>query len=149
MDVAESPKKSWIDRTTEKDWWDRNWKWFLPVGCLGALIVMAGFLGGIAAFVFGIIKHSDVYKESLAQAQANPAVTQILGQPIKEGFFIYGSIHVSGPSGEADVAIPISGPKGSGTIYAVATKRAGIWHFTILEVAVEGSQDRIDLRGKR
>ena len=47
-----------------KGWWGRNWKWFLPVGCLG-LIVIA--LGGIT-LVLGIMKSSDVYKESVARA---------------------------------------------------------------------------------
>jgi len=133
----------------QKEWWDRNWKWFLPIGCLGALIVLTAFVATILAVVFGIFKYSDVYMESLAQAQVNPAVIEALGSPVKEGFFVFGSIHVTGPAGEADLAIPISGPKGSGTIYVVATKSAGRWQFTILEVEIKDLEDRIDLLGNR
>lgn len=134
-----------LDRVSEKDWYERNWKWAVPVGCLGALVVVAAVVAALLAFVFGVIRYSDVYKESIAQARVNPQVARALGVPMEEGFFVFGSIHVSGPSGEADIAIPISGPKGSGTIYATAKKSAGLWHFTVLEVAIEGSEGRIDL----
>ncbi len=134
-----------LDKVAEKDWYERNKKWAIPVGCLVAIIAIVGFFGGIFFFVFSVLKYSDVYVESLAKAQGSPAVIRSLGEPIKEGFLVFGSIHVNGPSGEADIAIPIAGPKGSGTIYAVATKSVGKWHFRVLEVGVKGSEGRIDL----
>jgi hypothetical protein len=134
-----------LDKVAEKEWYERNKRWAVPVGCLVAIIAIVGFFGGIFLFVFSVLKYSDVYVESLAQAQGSPAVVQSLGQPIKEGFLVFGSIHVNGPSGEADLAIPISGPKSSGTIYVVATKSAGRWHFQVLEVGIKGSEGRIDL----
>jgi hypothetical protein len=134
-----------LDKVAEKEWYERNKKWAVPVGCLVAIVVIVGIFGGVFLIAFSAFKYSGVYVESLKQAHANPVVIQALGEPIEEGFFVFGSIHVNGPSGEADIAIPISGPKGSGTIYAVATKSAGIWHFEVLEVDIKGAEDRIDL----
>lgn len=134
-----------LDKFIEKEWYERNKKWAVPLGVVVTILAMVGFFGGVFLFVFGVFKYSDVYVKSLTQAQASPAVIQILGEPIEEGYLVFGSIHVNGPSGEADIAIPISGPKGSGTIYAVATKSAGIWHFQVLEVDIKGSEERIDL----
>ena len=134
-----------LDKVAEEEWYERNKKWAVPVGCLVAIVVIVGFFGGISYIAFSAIKYSGVYVESLRQAHASPAVAQALGEPIEEGFLVFGSIHVNGPSGEAEIAIAISGPKGSGTIYAVATKSAGIWHFELLEVDIKGSDDRIDL----
>jgi len=134
-----------LDKVAEKEWYERNKRWAVPVGCLVAIVVIVGFFGGLFLFAFSALKYSGVYVESLKQAHASPAVLQALGEPIEEGFFVFGSIHVNGPSGEADISIPISGPKGSGTIYAVATKSAGIWHFELLEVDIKGSRGRIDL----
>jgi len=134
-----------LDKVAQKEWYEKNKRWAVPVGCLVAIIAIVGFFGGIFFFVFSIIKYSDVYVESLTRAQSSPAVVKSLGEPIKEGFLVFGSIHVNGPSGEADLAIPISGPKGSGTINAVATKSAGKWHFQVLEVDIKGSEGRIDL----
>jgi hypothetical protein len=134
-----------LDKVIEEEWYERNKKWAVPLGFLVAIVAIVGFFGGLFLFVFSVFKYSDVYVKSLTQAQASPAVIQTLGEPIEEGFLVFGSIHVNGPSGEADLAIPISGPKGSGTIYAVATKSAGTWHFEVLQVGIKGTEERIDL----
>jgi len=126
-------------------WWQRNWKWFVPVCCVGALALVAAFVALILTLVFGMIKSSGVYKDALAQARAHPAVVEALGTPIEAGFYVMGSINVSGPTGHADVAIPISGPNGKGTIYAVATKHAGQWTFSQLAVEIKATNERIDL----
>ena len=128
-----------------RNWFQRNWKWLIPVGCLGLLLVPVGCVVGIAAITFGALKSSDVYQQSLERAKANPQVIEALGEPIDAGLLMSGSINVSGPSGEADVAIPIHGPNGKGTIYAVATKSAGTWTYSRLEVEIDGRAERIQL----
>lgn len=131
-------------------WWSRNWKWALPIGCL-LPIVLCG--GGFAAFFFlvfgfvsGAVKSSDAYAEAMTRARSNAEVRAQLGEPIESGFWITGNISVNGPSGNIDVSIPISGPRGSGTLYIVGTKSAGRWQYSTMEVAVPGRDRRIDLR---
>jgi hypothetical protein len=89
-----------------KTWWGRNWKWFLPVGCLGALVLFAGFIASIMFVTFGVMKSSDAYKDAVAKARAHPAVQESIGTPIEEGLVVTGNIHVSGSSGNADLSIP-------------------------------------------
>lgn len=126
-------------------WWQRNWKWFVPVGCLGLLVLFTGFIALIVSVVFGILKSSEVYQVAVDAAISEPAVEMALGTPIKEGLFVMGNINVSGSSGSADLAIPISGPEDEGTIYAVAEKSAGQWAYSILEVEIKTTGERIDL----
>ncbi len=71
-----------------------------------------------------------------------------LGEPVKDKFWFTGNISVSGSSGNADFAIPVSGPKGSATVYVVAKKSAGTWHYETLVVKVDGREAAIDLAGK-
>jgi len=127
------------------NWWQQNWKWFVPVGCIGVLVLFAAFVALIGTLVFGVIKSSAVYKDSLATARSNPAVVQALGAPIEDGIFVMGSINISGSSGNADLAIPISGPKGKGTIYARATRSEGRWTFSRLVVEIKTTKEIIDL----
>jgi len=127
------------------NWWQRNWKWFVPVGCLGLLAIFTGFVVLIVTIVFGVIKSSDVYKGALVRAKADPAVEMALGTPIEEGLFVMGNINVSGSSGEANLAIPISGPDDKATIYVVAEKSAGRWIFLTLVVEIKTTGERIDL----
>ena len=127
------------------NWWSRNWKWFVPVLCVAAVLL---FVGGIALFVtllFGTMKSSGAYKQALVAVRADPAVAQALGTPIDAGFFVSGSVNVSGSSGDADLSIPVSGPEGKGTVHAKATKSMGEWQFTELVVEITATGERIDL----
>jgi hypothetical protein len=114
---------------------------------LTCLLVIGGIVVAVGS-VFGMIASSEPYRLSLERARANRAVVEKLGEPIAEGSFPSGSIQIDGAeSGKADLTIPVSGPRGSGTIYAAARKAAGAWEFTTLVVAVAGEQETIDLLG--
>ena len=127
------------------NWWKRNWRWFVPVGCFGTLALLLAFIGSIALMVFSAMKSTDVYKEALARAEAHPSVIEALGSPIKEGFLVSGNTNVNGASGEANLSIPISGPKGKGTIYVAAIKSLGQWNYSGLVVEIKRTHQRIDL----
>ena len=127
------------------NWWHRNWKWFVPVGCFGMIVLLVGFGALIVYLIFGFVKSAEIYKQAVVKAKTHAAVVEALGLPIEEGLFVTGNINISGSSGESDLAIPISGPKGKATIYAVATKSAGKWTFSTLEVEIEKSGQRIDM----
>ena len=150
---AERPKKgnaliqveTMMNQPKEENWWNRNWKWFVPVSCFSALVLLVGFVALIVNMVFGFMRSSETYQQAVAEAKTNPAVMEALGSPIEEGLLVAGNIRISGSSGESDLAIPISGPKGKATIYAVATRSAGAWTFSRLEVAIGESGDQIDL----
>ena len=56
-----------------------------------------------------------------------------------------GSISTSASSGDADFAAALRGAHRRGVLYVTATKRAGRWQYDVLEVAIDGRSDRIDL----
>ena len=103
------------------------------------------FVACIVFLVFSVMKSSDAYKIAVARAKSDRRVVTALGTPIKEGMFASGKTNVKGPSGEADIGIPISGPKGKATIYAVATKSEGQWRFSKLDVKIAETGETIDL----
>jgi hypothetical protein len=127
------------------NWWKRNWKWFVPLGCFSMLILFVAFVGSVALIVFSAVKSTDVYKDTLARAQVHPSVIDALGSPIREGFLVSGNTNVNGASGEANLSIPITGPKGKGTVYVAAKKSLGRWNYSGLIVEIEKTHQRIDL----
>jgi hypothetical protein len=129
-----------------RNWWQRNWKWFVPTGCLTLLALLAAFICCIVVFVFSVIKTSDAYVIAVQRAKSDQRVAAALGTPIKEGWYVAGSTNVSGGSGQADLSIPISGPKSKATIYAKATKSAGKWKYSQLQVRVATSDELIELQ---
>jgi hypothetical protein len=124
-----------------RSWLGRNWKWLLATFLLGGLALVFGLF----ALIMGTIRSSDVAKASVAMAQSNRQVAQQLGSPIEEGWLLSGSVNVSNASGDADLSVPISGPNGKGTVYVTAHKSAGRWHYSVMQVAIDGSDERIDL----
>ena len=114
-------------------------------GCLALLVLAVAVVGTIVLVIFGAMKQSDVYQTALARAKTDQRVTAALGTPINEGWWLSGNTEVSGGSGEANLSIPISGPKGKGTIYAVATKSAGQWTYSKLAVKIDSTGETIDL----
>ena len=111
------------------------------------LFLFAALIACIVMVAFTAMKSSDVYKTALARAKADPRVQQALGSDIHDGMFTSGKTNVTGPSGDADLSIPISGPKGKATIYVVATKSAGEWQYSKLIVKTDNGEE-IDLTGK-
>ena len=134
-----------VHSVSGRNWWLRNWKWFVPVGCFGTLILFVVFVGSTALIAFSAVKSTDVYKDALARAQVHPSVIEALGAPIKEGFLVSGNTNVNGASGEANLSIPIFGPKGKGTIYVSANKSLGRWNYSGLIVEIEKTRQRVDL----
>lgn len=129
----------------KSNWFQRNWKWFVPIGCAGIIAAMVGFFAVIFMIIMGSIKSSDAFKLAMERAGQDARVQEKLGTPIEAGWFISGNIEVNGPSGKADLSIPIHGPRGKGKLYANAAKSAGQWNFSTLLVEVETDGSRIDL----
>lgn len=115
-------------------------------GCLGIVAIIALFVGGILYAVNASFTSSDVYQNAVAKAQSNPQVRDELGDPIQPGWFTMGSLSTFGLSGDADLQIPISGPRNGGTLFASARRANGVWQYYTLAVQVHGSYRIIELR---
>ena len=133
-------------------WWSRNWKWFVPTGCclgtlLGLILAVAVFGFSIFAIFSGVsaaLKSSEPYKVAVARAHADARVATALGTPLEEGFPM-GSINTNNDTGDVDLKIPISGPKGKGTIYVAGTRSGATWTYSKMSVTIDGSGNTIDL----
>ncbi|MDR7212113.1 cytochrome c oxidase assembly factor Coa1 family protein [Flavobacterium piscis] len=131
----------------KKNWWDRNWKWLVPTGCLSLLILFGLFIAGIFFGVTSMIKESDAYKGAMTEVQHNKVVIEKLGSPIEPDGITSGSINVSGSKGNCDLQIPIKGSKGTGVLFVVAEKR-GDWKYNEMSVYIDATKEEIDLLKK-
>ena len=76
---------------------------------VGAIAPFVGMIASLVIFAFGLMKSSDAYKQAMVIVRQSPVINEALGLPIKEGLIISGSISVRGPSGNAELAIPVYG----------------------------------------
>lgn len=117
---------------------------WVALGCTAAIVAVLVFVLGIVAFVFGTIRRSGAYQLAVSQVRESAAVREALGQPVEEGWWVTGSVNVTGPSGKASLSFPVSGPRGEATVYVDAVKQAGEWDLRLLEVSLAKGA-RVDL----
>ncbi|MCP9829085.1 MULTISPECIES: cytochrome c oxidase assembly factor Coa1 family protein [unclassified Synechococcus] len=134
-----------MDSKPAPNWWARNWKWLVPAGCLTGVAGLAGFIALIVGLVFGLIKSTTPYQQALAKAQKDPVVISRLGAPINGGLLVSGSVNLSGGTGQANLAIPLQGSRGNGTLYVEARQSAGTWTYSTLTVRPDGAGEPISL----
>ncbi|MNL04957.1 Cytochrome oxidase complex assembly protein 1 [compost metagenome] len=128
----------------KKSWWDRNWKWFVPTGCLSLLVLFGLFIAGIFFGITSMMKDSDAYKGAMTIVQHDKLVNDRLGNHIESDGMVSGNININNDKGNCDLQIPIKGSKGKGTLFVVAEKK-GKWKYSEMSVYVEATDEEIDL----
>jgi hypothetical protein len=117
-------------------------------GCLLLIVVVVVFViavGGLAVFTMA---KSEPYREALDRARHDPVVVEALGEPVEPGLLASGSVNVDGAGGAADLRIPVSGPRGKGTLFVSAARVAGRWEYSAIVVELADGGRRIDVGGR-
>jgi hypothetical protein len=128
-----------------RTWFERNWKWLVPLLVVGVLVLLSAFAGGLFYVIASEFRASYPYQLAVRRATESPAVVAKLGTPLHIGWFVMGSIKFENADGDASISIPISGPNGKGRIFVVGNKHANHWSFDTLEVDVSGQDEPIPL----
>lgn len=125
----------------------KKWTPLKIIGCSCAGLFFLGVLG-IGSLVFGVfslLKSSEPYKKSLDLVKNHPEVIELIGTPIEEGLMISGSINTTNDKGNADISYPVKGPKGEGTVYAIAERNQKKWTLQEVTFYHEVSDQRIQI----
>lgn len=118
---------------------------YVGCGCLGLIALVAAGVAIIFFSVMGTLKNSAAYSDTLSLVQSNPEAIEALGTPIEPGFMLSGNISFNNGDGEADLTVPVSGPKGSGSLRVVADKTGGSggWNYTTRELRIDGEENQV------
>ena len=137
-----------MDAQRKRGWLALHAPWLAP---LLALALMAAF-AGLAFYAFRFlevsVKSDDACREILVRAKAHPAVQAALGSPVEDARFVTGTLTVGGMTGSVNMRFPLSGPKGKAELFVVGTRTDGVWSYSRLDVRVEGTGERIDLKAE-
>ena len=115
------------------------------VASVVGVAALAGIIAAVLYWVFTMMGNSGPAQLAFDTASGSPVLARRLGSPLKKGWLVSGSIEVSGPSGRAELSMPISGPKGEGTLYLEAHRQADLWQLDMLKFGPQDSEERIDL----
>lgn len=123
------------------------------LGCVGVPLLLVVGCFALAGGGFLWMRSSLPDQPALERARANPAVVAALGTPLESRIFgdtnvmVYDSKSSNEESStKASYSIPISGPKGKGTILIEGEKRRGTWLYRRMELTIAESGATIDLR---
>jgi hypothetical protein len=116
-------------------------------GCVGcALVVIA--CAGLFFAVMAWLKSSDVYRTAFERVASDPAVRERLGEPVRAGFFVEGSITFGEKgSGGAELRFRVRGPRDSARVSASAVMTGGEWSLTDLTVIINSTGETLVLVG--
>jgi YD repeat-containing protein len=109
-----------------------------------ALSVVAG--GGSVSLVWYEyqLRFSPVFAAAAHLVSQSTEARKLMGQPIEAGMFVRGQVN---EAGFAALAIPVSGPSGSGMLYVVANRSKTEWDIgaLLLDADTAGGTTRLDL----
>ena len=127
----------------QPSWWKRNWKWVVPVGgCLTAIILVVILVSSLFFGVTKIMQESQPYEYAFKLINQDEELIGILGTPIEKDGMVQGNINWVNGNKSAKMAIPIAGPKGTGTLYIDATGKGETWDYH--EIRVEVADQELD-----
>src|SRR2546425_11829969 len=112
----------------------RSGTWLARATTGAVLFGVVTFARLLLSVLFRGFKSSQVYKEALARARANTEVRRELGEPVRSGWWVNGSMRVSGPSGIARFSTPLHGPAGQAPLCVRAQEGSDQWGFEGLEI---------------
>lgn len=126
----------------KQNWWQRNWKWFIPI--IGFFI-----------FIIGIISTTDIDKNisdiakvyvdptlcenAIIQAQGNEEVQNLLGtlDPIDKMAILEGRVAYSNNNTSVDMSVRVKGEKGKGRIRIIAERKNNEWIYNKIQIGIK------------
>jgi hypothetical protein len=99
----------------------------------------------VLLFSFLAFRTSTIFKQTMATVRTDDHLKELIGSPVQPGILVLGTFsrHASGTM--VNLTIPLYGPKGKATAFAVGSKTGGGWKFTTLQIQVKGRKNHIDL----
>ena len=95
----------------------------------GPAIAVILVLAGIALlYLYDFrLRASPAFAPAMNLVSRSAEAKAALGEPIRAGAGVRGAVRNSTASGYAVLAVPVSGPKGKGTLYVVANRLGSDW----------------------
>lgn len=121
---------------------ERRLIWLIVGGALALLVL---FAVGLFAVVQHLIGSAEPVQAALREVNQCLPCRKAIGTPIERGWFFMGQVNWSGTGGNADLRIPVEGPRGSGTLRVQSLRTDGVWRFVELILSIPAKDQTITL----
>ncbi|MBQ4821880.1 cytochrome c oxidase assembly factor Coa1 family protein [Aquimarina sp. MMG016] len=126
----------------KKSWWNRNWKWFLPLITFTSISVVLFFSSGMGGHMTDFVQaysDTELYENALEKAQQNKKVTDLLGElePINKLAILEGEVRYSDDHKSVDSSIRVKGSKRKASIDISADRINGKWNYRKINIRIK------------
>ena len=130
----------------QKSWWNRNWKWFIPVSAIALIltILVSSGIGGIGADLAEAYSDTELYENALKKAKSNQKVTELLGEiePIDKLAILEGEVYYTNDNTTVNSTIRIKGVKGKAKMSIIADRINNEWNYKEINVRIKNPPEK-------
>ncbi|MBJ2174316.1 hypothetical protein JBL43_08705 [Aureibaculum sp. A20] len=124
----------------QESWWNRNWKWFLPLIGVTVVIVFLIFseVGGMSVDIAKAYSEPDLYDNAFEKVKSDKRVIELLGEiePTDKLAILEGVVKYSNEKKTVYTSIRIIGTKGSGRVDISADLIDNVWNYKKINVRI-------------
>ncbi|TXE10752.1 hypothetical protein ES711_02260 [Gelidibacter salicanalis] len=129
------------DLITNKNWWQRHKRWFVPtlgIVCLVIGLLISSGLGAIGSDVTRAYTDPALYEDALTQVKLHPEVTKLLGTiaPIDKFAILEGQIQYTNDDQTVNSTVRINGSKGKAKLDISADRVQNEWNYKTIRVRI-------------
>ena len=106
----------------------------LLASLLGIGLFMALVWAGCSTF----LKSNEAYERGVEAAVADPVVEKALGAPVRESWFLNGSVEGDGMTWNGSWLVRLRGERASGTLRIAGYKTGGDWRVVAMALDADG-----------
>ncbi len=94
---------------------------------------------GALAIAFGALKANPAYRLGWEITKNDPAVIELFGSPVKDGFWVMGNVrkYLYG-NDSANLQTSISGPKAHGMLFIYGRGKGATWQIQDMDIRIDG-----------
>lgn len=136
------------DLVEQKNWFKRNWKWFVPATVV-FIFVLVFFLtsnsqGNLTDVVYAY-NDAALYEKAIEKSNSNKRVLQTIGiiQPIDKLAILEGNAAYSNDKNMVKLSLRIKGYKENGKLDIIAKKLGSEWIYKKIIVRTKKSKEEI------
>jgi len=129
----------------QKSWWQRNFKWLVPVALIAAVVaVVFSFTGSMGDFAQAYAD-MPLYEKAHNKAASDNRVAEKLGtlKPIDKMTVAEGAVNYSEDGNAMNGTITLKGSKGKGKMDINAIKVNGAWQYNSIKVRLKNPDSEI------
>ena len=126
----------------QKNWWKRNWKWFVPVSGISLfliLILSSSNVGEIGVDLVQAYSDTELYNNALKKVKSNKKVIELLGEiePIDKLAILEGAVRYSNNNKTVNSSIRVIGKKGKAKMDISANLINNSWAYQKINTRIK------------